>query len=189
MPLEIVPVVRVERGATDPVPRLTELSKSHGRVLLQDAGALSGSDVDVGLLQRAAKSAVVWADASPRIREDAMDVFISGAERTLIRWSRFAGTDDLADVLDLAEPGGVLLGLEFRDGTLVRNLNEDASVESLARLASDARAGVVAIAERYDRRVAERLYDLAPERWWFSPTTEADRADLTRLAFTGVIVP
>jgi uncharacterized protein related to proFAR isomerase len=149
---ELLPLLLVSRGrfhsadgallegeASDVVKKAAD-----GKALyIIDADGISSNKPNIGLLKAASRKAELWVDAGPRYADDAMDLFIGGADRVTARWSKLRSEDELAELAELSED--VYLGVEY-DAGFRQNPGMNASSERAVReIATKFGVGVVVV--------------------------------------------
>ena len=177
MTFEVLPIVHLDRRRfpeypdADPDAALTQLARRYERVALADVAGIRANDADLEFLQAAARRRAIWADAGSRYATDAMDLFIAGAETVTMRWNTLHAPKELEEAASLAQPGALLLGLEYPRGGFLRHPKDPRDAADAARLAETLGMGVVHIVHEADAAAVRALP---------APTTPRDHQGGTR---------
>lgn len=154
MTFETLPVVHLDEGrlpeypGQDPDHVLSSLTRRFGRVVLVDVEGVRTNDADIEFVQQASRRRPVWADAGSRYADDAMDLFIAGAEAVTLRWNTLDSPDELAEAAALCQPGTLFLALEFPRGQFLRHPADARDASEVAQLAEEHGVGLVLVVDR-----------------------------------------
>lgn len=108
-----------------------------------DADGIASNKPNLRLLKAASRKAELWVDAGPRYADDAMDLFVGGADRVTARWSKLRSEDELAELAELSEDA--YLGVEY-DGGFRQNPGMKATAErDMREIATKFGVGVVVV--------------------------------------------
>lgn len=163
MTFETLPVVHLDLGrfpeypGQDPDHVLTTLARRFGRVVLTDVNGVRRNDADLEFIQLASRKRAIWADAGSRYADDAMDLFVAGAEAVTIRWNTLDDPDELHEAVDVCQPGTLFLALEYPRGRFLPNARDARSAEEVAKLADELGVGLVLIVEEAGEDVLRSL--------------------------------
>jgi len=160
---ETLPVVHVVGGrfpeyeGQDPERALGALAKRFGKLVLVDAEGIQRNEPQVEFLQAAAHRRSVWVDAGSRYADDAMDLFVAGAEAVTMRWNTLHRPDELADAAEIAQPGALFLGLEWPKGQFLRHRHDARSAEDVVSWATAHGVGIVHVLDAPDEHALRAL--------------------------------
>lgn len=190
--LPVLPLVQVRGGRVqpdraDPHAVLPRLAAAAGEVVLVDLDGLEDNAPDLGLLREVARRSAVWADAGSREAADVADLFVAGAHRVTVRWSTVEDEGALDEMAELAEPGALYLGLEFRDVLVGNRKAPRLDAPTLLHKARELGLPVVAL-ELAGLEVARSAVAGHPgERWYAAPRPPEAFDALEGEAWTGGI--
>ena len=122
---------------------LTALARRFGRVVLTDVAGVRANDADLEFLQLASRRRPIWADAGSRYADDAMDLFIAGAETVTMRWNTLDDVDELAQAVEVCQPGTLFLGLEYPRGRFLGHRSDTRDAAEVVRFAEELGVGIV----------------------------------------------
>lgn len=175
MTFETLPVVHLDDGRLPEYPGqdaervLTSLARRFGRVVVIDVAGIRRNDADVEFLQGAARRRALWADAGSRYADDAMDLFVAGADAVTIRWNTLDRAEELREAAALCEPGTLFLALEFPRGQLLKNPRDARDVSEVVREAEAHGVGVVYVLDKADDALLRSLPGTATPRFVQGP--------------------
>ncbi len=86
-------------GASEAVDRLID---SHGKVLMVDLNGFRNNRPRLDFIRKFEKKSV-WVDAGVRLADVAIDIFIGGAERTILRTETLHSMDELNKAYELSD--------------------------------------------------------------------------------------
>lgn len=108
-----------------------------------DADGVAANRPNLDVIKRASRHAELWVDAGPRFSDDAMDIFVAGADRVTVRSSMVRGEEELRELAELSDAS--FLGVEY-DPRLRPNPEwRDLSESVVRRLSEELGLGVVVI--------------------------------------------
>lgn len=154
MTFETLPVVHLDEGrlpefpGQDPERVLTSLARRFGRVVLVDVAGIRSNDADLEFVQSASRRRPIWADAGSRYADDAMDLFVAGAEAVTMRWNTLTGSEELVAAVEVCDPGTLFLALEFPRGRFLANARDGRSAADVARFAEEHGVGLVLLVDQ-----------------------------------------
>ncbi len=194
MTFETLPVVHLETGIFPDYPdgsieeALTTLARRFGRVVVVDVMGVKRNQPELEILQAAARKRSIWWDAGSRYSNDAMDLFIAGAETVTLRWNTLHRAEELQEAVDLCQPESLLVSLEFPKGTFLTHKKDKRSAETVARHVESLGIGLVYVVDRMDEAYLRSLPVTTTPRYLQGPSA-APIAMLEELGFAGVILP
>ncbi|HET6405232.1 MAG TPA: hypothetical protein VFH78_11330 [Candidatus Thermoplasmatota archaeon] len=151
MTFETLPVVHLDEGrfpeypGQDPERVLTDLARRFGRVVVTDVAGVRKNDADLEFIQHAARRRALWADAGSRYADDAMDLFIAGAEAVTMRWNTLDRPDELEEAVEVCQPGTLFLALEFPRGAFLQHPRDKRDAAQVVTLAEELGLGLVMV--------------------------------------------
>lgn len=153
---ETLPVVHLDEGRfpeypeQDPERVLTALARRFGRVVLTDVAGVRSNDADVEFIQEASRRRPLWVDAGSRYADDAMDLFVAGADAVTLRWNTIDSADELHEAVEVCQPGTLFLALEFPRGSFLPHRRDARGAADVVHLAEELGLGLVMVVERAD---------------------------------------
>lgn len=151
---ETLPVLHLDEGRFPEYPAqdtdrvLTNLARRFGRVALVDVSGIRTNDADLEFIQTASRRRPLWVDAGSRYADDAMDLFVAGAEAVTMRWNTLDAPEELAEAAELCQPGTLFLALEFPNGRFLPHPRDRRSERDAIALAEEHSVGIVLIVDR-----------------------------------------
>lgn len=192
MSLEAVPVVHVENGQLLELPdddveaSLTDLARRFERVAIVDVEGIRRNTADLTFLQAAGRRRSIWVDAGSRYANDAMDLFIAGAESVTLRWNTLHNAAELEEAASLCQPETLFLCLEFPGGKFLEHRKDPRPASAVVRLAESLGVGIVYVTDTADASFVRSLPPANVPRWLMGPT-KGLRDDLQSWGFHGVL--
>ena len=175
MTFETLPVVHLDEGRLPEYPGqepdrvLTSLARRFGRVVVIDVAGIRRNDADVEFFQAAARRRALWADAGSRYADDAMDLFVAGAEVVTLRWNTLDSEDELVEAAEVCQPGTLFLALEFPRGKLLPHPKDKRDAADVVRLAESKGVGLVYVLDQADEALLRSLPGAATPRFVQGP--------------------
>lgn len=191
MTFETLPVVHLERGRFPEYPdaapedALTRLARRFGRVVVVDADGVRRNEPDLGFLQTTSRKRALWLDAGSRYADDAMDLYVAGAEAVTLRWNTLDSATELEEAASLCQPGTLHLALEFPKGRFLAHRKDGRSAEEVAALAAANSLGLVLLVDSFD---ALRAAPTAPMGRYVQGLGRADAMRAQELGFQGALL-
>lgn len=188
---ETLPVVHLDVGrfpeypGQDPERVLTNLARRFGRVVLTDVNGVRRNDADLEFIQHAARKRPIWADAGSRYADDAMDLFIAGAETVTMRWNTLDDPQELVAATEVCQPGTLFLALEYPRGRFLPNTRDTRSADDVARFADELGVGLVLIVDAPDESALRAMPTNRAPRYVQGPV---DVATAQAMGFAGAMV-
>lgn len=198
----VLPLVQVRAGALVGPPAgrgpevravepaeaaLRRLARAAGEVVLVDLDGIETNSPDFLLLRDAARRHEIWHDGGAREASDVADAFVAGAKRVTVRWSLVDGLEELEVMADLAEPGALYLGLEFRDVFIANRRDRALGVEDLLTKVDALAMPVVGIDLGAPGAARRAVAAAKGERWYAAPLPAAEFAAFEAEGWTGGI--
>lgn len=175
---------RAGRPAAEEVRRL---ARTAGEVVLVDLDGIETNSPDLELLRDAARRDEVWYDGGARSASDVADAFVTGAKRVTVRWSLVGDLEALEEMAELAEPGALYLGLEFRDVFVANRRSRDLDVGQLLEKVDALAMPVVGIDLGVPGPARRAVASAKGERWYAAPLLPAEFAAFEAEGWTGGI--
>ncbi|HVM45510.1 MAG TPA: hypothetical protein VM582_06205 [Candidatus Thermoplasmatota archaeon] len=191
MTFETLPVLHLDEGRfpeypdQEPERVLTALARRFGRVVLVDVAGVRANDADLEFIQQASRRRPVWADAGSRYADDAMDLFVAGAEAVTMRWNTLDDPEQLVEATEVAQPGGLFLALEYPRGEFLPNRRDKRGAEEVVRFAEEHGVGLVFVLERASDDALRALPPARTPRYVQGPATPASAQ---AMGFAGVLL-
>lgn len=163
MTFETLPVVHLDEGRFPEYPGqdtervLTSLARRFGRVVLTDVAGVRKNDADLEFVQASSRRRALWVDAGSRYADDAMDLFVAGAETVTMRWNTLDAPEELAEAVEVCQPGTLFLALEYPRGRFLPHRDDARDAEAVVRHAEELGVGVVFVLDRADDDVLRAL--------------------------------
>lgn len=194
MAFETVPVVHVVDGAfpeypqQDPERVLGALARRFERIALVDAEGVRRNEPALEFVQAAARRRSLWLDAGSRYAEDAMDLFVAGAEAVTMRWNTLDSPKELEAAAELAQPDALFLGLEYPKGAFLPHRAYPRSAREVAAWAASLGVGLVFLLDEPDAHLLRSLPEAPTARWLQNlPRRLVD--DAQAMGYRGALVP
>jgi len=187
---QVLPLLQVRHGSLAGPGGTTDARAAIAafpEVVLVDLDGLASNRPDVDLLKESSRKARVWADFGSRTADDAVELFVAGAMRVTIRWGLVRGVDELEEIAEIAEPGALYLGLEFRDGFVPNPRIARLGAEDALDLARKLELPVVAIDVEARGPARRTVGTHAGERWYAAPLPTEELLALEAEGWTGAI--
>lgn len=179
MTFETLPVVHLDEGRFPEYPGqdtervLTTLARRFGRVVVTDVSGVRSNDADLEFLQTAARKRPIWADAGSRYADDAMDLFVAGADAVTLRWNTLDHPDELAATAELCQPGTLFLALEFPRGKFLSHPRDRRAAAEVVARAEELGVGLVLVVDQGSDDVLRSLPLAQTPRYVQGPVSAA----------------
>lgn len=174
-------------GAQSAEAEVRRLARAAGEVVLVDLDGIETNSPDFLLLREAARRDDVWHDGGAREASDVADAFVAGAKRVTVRWSLVDGLEELEEMAELAEPGALYLGLEFRDVFVANRRERALGVNDVLARVEALGMPVVAFDLGALGPARNAVAAAKGERWYAAPLPPADFAAFGSEGWTGGI--
>lgn len=191
MTFETVPVVHLDRSRfpefpdADPEAALAQLAKRFERIAIVDVEGIRTNEPHVEFIQTASRKRSLWVDAGSRYAEDAMDLFIAGADTVTMRWNTLDSPKELDEAASLCQPGSLLLGLEFPRGAFLHHARDKRGAADVARFAESLGVGLVILTDSVD---ALRAAPLTTTARYAQGVRRADAARAQEMGYQGALL-